>query len=76
MRTDKESYGKRWWRFRIIRDTDTAFGKLVARQCANLTHELVRNKLWESRQDTRFTGNTDAAWMELDRAVNEFADKY
>lgn len=72
----KETYGRSFFGFRIIRNTDRAFGKLVARQCYNLTHEFIRNKLWEARQDTRFTGNTDAAWMELDRAVKEFADRY
>lgn len=76
MATDKREFGRSFLGFRIIRNTDTAFGKLVARQAYNLTHELVQNKLWEARQDTRFTGNTDAAWMELDRAVKEFADKY
>lgn len=72
----KESFGWKFFGFRIIRDSDVSFGRFVAGQAYNLTHELVRNKLWESRQDTRFTGNTDAAWMELDRAVKEFADKY
>lgn len=74
--TAKESYGFRIFGIRIIRNSDTAFGKLVARQAYNLTHELVLNKLGASARDTRFTGNTDAAWMELDRAVKEFADKY
>ena len=72
----RTNYGWRFWRFRIIRDNETAFGKLVARQCYNLTHEFVVNRLNESRLDTRFTGNTDAAYMELDRAVKEFADTY
>ena len=72
----RESYGWRLWRFRLIRDDEAAFRKLVAQQCYNLTHEFVTNKLWASKQDTRFTGNTDAAYMELDRAVKEFADKY
>lgn len=76
MRHDKETYGRTFLGFRIIRDSDVSFKKLVARQCYNLTHEFVLGKLWESRQDTRFSGNTDAAWMELDRAVREFADKY
>jgi hypothetical protein len=72
----KESYGFRIFGFRIIRNSDTAFGKLVAQQAYNLTHELVTNKLWQSGNDFRFTGHTDAAWMELDRAVKEFADTY
>lgn len=75
-RTCKEAYGWRFFGRRIIKDSDVAFGKLVAQQCYALTHELVCNKLMESRTDPRFTGNTDAAWMELDRAVREFADKY
>lgn len=72
----KESYGYRFFGFRIIRNSDVSFGKLVADQCYNLTHELVTNKLYSSSMDSRFTGATDAAWMELDRAVKEFADTY
>lgn len=76
MDISKNAYGRRFFKFRIIRDSETAFGKFVARQAYNLTHELVTSKLMASRQDTRFSGNTDAAWMELDRAVKEFADKF
>lgn len=69
-------YGIRIFGFRVIRERNTSFGKLVAQECYNLTHELVLNKLTASRADSRFSGNTDAAWMELDRAVREFADTY
>jgi hypothetical protein len=76
VRISKNAYGHIFFRLRIIRDTEPAFGKLVARQAYNLTHELVRNKLGTSSQDGRYTGATDAAWMELDRVVGEFADTY
>lgn len=68
----RESYGWRLPRLRIIRDNDESFRDLVAQQCYGLTHELVLRSLGASARDTRFTGNTDAAWMELDRAMLEF----
>lgn len=72
----KESFGRKFFGLRIIRNSDVAFGKLVARECYNLTHELVRDKLYAAFTDTREVSATRTAWLELDRAVREFADKY
>jgi hypothetical protein len=66
------SYGLRFFGFRIIRNKELSFRRLVAQQCYNLTHELVVTKVTGSFTDSRFSGYTNNAWMTLDAEMKEF----
>ncbi len=66
------SYGVRFFGLRIIRNHERAFRKLVAQECYNLTHELVVTQVSGSFADSRFSGYTNNAWLQLDKEMKEF----
>lgn len=68
----RESYGLRVLGFRIIRRNQESFRDLVAQECYGLTHELTTSKLMSGFMDGRDSRYTNAAWLELDRAMLEF----
>lgn len=71
--TDVQHYGKRFFKWRIIRDNELSFRKLVAQECYALTHEFVRNKTYDSFYAGIGSPNF-AALQELDRAMKEFTE--
>lgn len=72
--TDVKHYGRRFWGFRIIRDNDLDFRRLVAQECYGLTHEFVTNKLSNSFYAGIGTPNY-ASLLELDRAMKRFTEE-
>lgn len=46
--------------------------KTVAVECYGLTHEFTTTMLMRNHKDGRFTGYTDAAYLQLDREMKAF----
>jgi hypothetical protein len=63
---------RRFFGFYFLRRKD--FRKIVAKSCYDLTHEFTASTLYASSQDSRFTGHTDAALLELDKQMKLFTN--